>query len=82
MERMIWRLSIRNQYVGIAAVAGRGAGMFERIREDYAVHGRSLTNPALWAMALYRFGQWQRARRVNSFECLDPRHISGLQGLQ
>lgn len=32
--------------------------MFERIREDYVTHGRSLRNPALWAMAVYRFGQW------------------------
>jgi serine O-acetyltransferase len=32
--------------------------MFERIREDYAVHGRSLRDPALWAMSVYRFGQW------------------------
>jgi serine O-acetyltransferase len=32
--------------------------MFERIREDYAVHGRLLRERALWAMAVYRFGQW------------------------
>ena len=32
--------------------------MFEQIRKDYTVHGRSLSNPALWAMAVYRFGQW------------------------
>jgi serine O-acetyltransferase len=37
--------------------------MFERIREDYAVHGRSVTNPALWALVTYRFGQW--ADRLN-----------------
>jgi len=32
--------------------------MFEKIRDDYAIHGRRLTNPALWAMVVYRFGQW------------------------
>jgi hypothetical protein len=49
--------------------------MYERIREDCAVYGRSLSNPAPWAMAAYRFGQWQRGRRVNSFECLSPRYF-------
>jgi serine O-acetyltransferase len=37
--------------------------MFERIREDYAVHERSLSNPALWAMGIFRFGQWANRLR-------------------
>jgi serine O-acetyltransferase len=32
--------------------------MFERIREDFDVYGRRLRNRALWAMVVYRFGQW------------------------
>jgi serine O-acetyltransferase len=32
--------------------------MFENIREDYQVHGRSLRNRAFWAMVTYRYGRW------------------------
>lgn len=32
--------------------------MFENVREDYRVHGRSLRNRAFWAMVTYRFGRW------------------------
>lgn len=32
--------------------------MFANVREDYAVHGRSLSNRAFWAMLTYRFGRW------------------------
>jgi len=37
--------------------------MFENIREDYRIHGRSLKNRAFWAMAVYRFGVWSNQRR-------------------
>lgn len=33
------------------------------VREDYARHGRSLTNPAFVALGLYRYGRWARERR-------------------
>jgi serine O-acetyltransferase len=36
--------------------------MFERIRHDYRVYG-SLRQRALWAMILYRFGQWAERQR-------------------
>jgi serine O-acetyltransferase len=38
--------------------------MFENIREDYEVHGRSLKNRAFWAMLTYRYGRWSLAQRV------------------
>lgn len=34
--------------------------MFENIREDYEVHGRSIRNRAFWAMVTYRYGRWAR----------------------
>lgn len=37
--------------------------MFENIREDRQLHG-SWTNPALWALAAYRFGVWGLHRRT------------------
>ena len=38
--------------------------MFQHIRHDYNVYSRSLRNRALWAMALYRFGQWAERQRL------------------
>ena len=38
--------------------------MFQHIRHDYNVYGRSLRNRALWAMATYRFGQWAERQRL------------------
>jgi serine O-acetyltransferase len=32
--------------------------MLKRLREDYWLYGRDAFNRALWAMAVYRFGQW------------------------
>jgi serine O-acetyltransferase len=32
--------------------------MFQNIRDDWAVHGRSLTNGGFWALVVYRFGAW------------------------
>ena len=32
--------------------------MFERIREDYVIHGRSLASRTWWAMVHYRYGRW------------------------
>jgi serine O-acetyltransferase len=36
-------------------------------RQDYAVHDRSLRHRALWALALYRFGQWTDGMRPGIF---------------
>lgn len=44
--------------------------MFERIREDYAIHGRMLRERALWAMAVYRFGQWAERSRMRPLRWL------------
>lgn len=33
--------------------------MFENIREDWQTHGRTLSRQGLWAMAVYRFGNWR-----------------------
>lgn len=33
--------------------------MFEKIRRDYRRHGSRLSEPGLWVMAVYRFGQWK-----------------------
>lgn len=40
--------------------------MFDQVRADYHRHGRSLLNPALWAMVVYRFGRWSLARRTRA----------------
>ena len=37
--------------------------MLDHIKEDYRVHGRSLTNLAFWAMVTYRFGRWSNNLR-------------------
>jgi serine O-acetyltransferase len=37
--------------------------MFEHIRHDFEVYGRSLRQRALWAMVLYRFGRWADRQR-------------------
>ena len=36
---------------------------FSVVREDYARHGRSLTNPAFVSLLVYRFGRWAIQRR-------------------
>lgn len=38
--------------------------MFRQLCEDYWLHGRDVFDRALWAMALYRFGQWADGCRV------------------
>jgi len=38
--------------------------MFERIREDYDVHGRRLSERAFWALLHYRFGRWAMGLRL------------------
>jgi serine O-acetyltransferase len=37
--------------------------MFENLRKDFAVHGRSLRERTFWAMVTYRFGRWSKNRR-------------------
>jgi serine O-acetyltransferase len=32
--------------------------LVKQLREDYDRHGRSVRNPALWAVAVYRYGAW------------------------
>lgn len=32
--------------------------MLDKLRSDFVRHGRSLRNPAFWAVAVYRFGGW------------------------
>ncbi|HVP72491.1 MAG TPA: serine acetyltransferase [Phycisphaerales bacterium] len=44
--------------------------MFERIRHDFNVYGRSWRHRALWAMALYRFGQWGERQRLQPLRWL------------
>ncbi|MFO0633487.1 MAG: serine acetyltransferase [Nannocystaceae bacterium] len=36
---------------------------WDALRTDYAIHGRTLANPALWALAVYRFGRWSLEQR-------------------
>jgi serine O-acetyltransferase len=33
-------------------------GLFDQLKKDYRKHDASLKNPALWAVATYRFGRW------------------------
>jgi len=33
--------------------------MFDRLREDYAAHQRDIWRQGVWAMAVFRFGQWR-----------------------
>lgn len=37
--------------------------LFRQVRNDYARHGRSVTNPAFVSLAVYRYGRWAIARR-------------------
>lgn len=37
--------------------------MFETLREDYARHGRSLTDPGFVSLAIHRYGRWAWQRR-------------------
>jgi serine O-acetyltransferase len=32
--------------------------MLKKLREDYERHGHKLTDPGLWTLATYRYGQW------------------------
>jgi serine O-acetyltransferase len=32
--------------------------LVRQLRDDYQRHGASLKNPAMWAMAVYRYGSW------------------------
>lgn len=32
--------------------------MFEKLRKDFERHDRRLSNPALWVLAVYRYGRW------------------------
>ena len=34
------------------------SALFEQLRKDYRKHDSELNNPALWAVAVYRFGVW------------------------
>lgn len=34
--------------------------LLEDLRSDYRRHGRTLKNPAVWALAVYRFGVWSQ----------------------
>ena len=44
--------------------------MFDRFREDYYLYGRRLRERALWAMAVYRFGQWVDGFRLRPLRWL------------
>ncbi|MBK6921734.1 MAG: serine acetyltransferase [Deltaproteobacteria bacterium] len=35
---------------------------WEEFRIDFAIHGRSVKNPAVWAMGVYRLGRWSLAQ--------------------
>lgn len=37
--------------------------MFESIREDFKVHGRSLRSGGFWTLVVYRFGRWSLSQR-------------------
>src|SRR5689334_13578029 len=39
------------------------AKLVQQLREDYETHGRSIRNPALWAVAVYRYGAWTKSLR-------------------
>lgn len=39
--------------------------MLENVREDFAIHKRSLMSRAFWAMLTYRFGRWSLALRFS-----------------
>lgn len=34
--------------------------LIEQLRRDYRSHGATLKNPAIWVLAVYRFGVWSR----------------------
>jgi len=44
--------------------------MWQEIRDDYRIHGRSLTNGAFWALLVYRYGVWSMHRRFKPWRWL------------
>jgi serine O-acetyltransferase len=44
-------------------ITGAGLLMWQDIREDFDIHGRSFTNGGFWAMVVYRYGVWSLNRR-------------------
>lgn len=38
--------------------------MFQNIKQDYIIHGRSLKNRAFWAMVVFRFGKWSMSIKL------------------
>jgi serine O-acetyltransferase len=49
--------------------------LIEELRRDYRRHGATLNNPALWAVAVYRFGNWS-----NGFDGLLGKAASKVYG--
>jgi serine O-acetyltransferase len=53
--------------------------MFDNIREDYRVHGRSLTHGGFWALVVYRFGVWSLRQRFPPWRWLTSKVYRILQ---
>lgn len=55
--------------------------MFKRIRQDYWLYGRNPLDRCLWAMVLYRFGQWADESPVRPLRCLGGKLYGALMRL-
>jgi serine O-acetyltransferase len=53
--------------------------MFENVRDDFNIHGRSLRNAGFWTMLVYRFGVWSLGRRFGPWRWLTSKMYGVLQ---
>jgi len=52
--------------------------MFDNIREHFDTHGRTFRSRALWALCVYRFGQWSDRLRFAPARWLSSKFYGGL----
>ncbi len=55
--------------------------LFTALREDWARHGHRLSEPALWALATYRYGRWAHEDCPRSLARVASRVYGGLRVL-
>ncbi len=68
LYRIWWRkrraiIVILACYVASPILLSKSADMFDNLRDDIRVHGWRLSNRAIWALAVYRFGRWSLERK-------------------
>lgn len=52
--------------------------LLKDLRDDWDRHGRRLTNPALWALATYRYGRWSRNLPSRTLQRVGSKVYGGL----